>query len=405
MCGSSSSALIAIPLPVSTPLHPTPVKSLVDSIEDKKKTTVANPSNSKRSPFIFTVPSLSPNFAAETPNEYYKSTLSNKRQKYIYNSNCHPTVNSENCKGTSNSVELLSSGGALVLIPDEISPNLMPIQLSISINNPKGSTPNKNISVNNYNECERVTQGKTIHCKPMLNYGSKRCRYDGESSKGRYCKEMTMDGRPCKIRVGVLDRRHSGYCCNKHDPNIKSTFTAELREDNVRSNKGTEVLKRRNYQDAYTLYSIPFKDSDIAHLPQYFEIDHVLELHAMGELLDQTTQDCSTNSRRKLLKKLKEAVNSLGNLAVTTKLVNKQKFDAMFEFCDDFWNDRVQGRGFVTYLKENGKLELSKKLGRNIQKEYMASYDTVVNHFDQENQLEGNFVEKLQDMTIKMKLQ
>jgi hypothetical protein len=193
----------------------------------------------------------------------------------------------------------------------------------------------------------------------------------------------------------------SNYCCDKHDPNIKSTFTDELRED-VRNVKGIEVLEMRDYMDAYTLEKIPFKGSNIRCLSSKYEFDHILELHSVGIAIDQTTQYCPEKDRMFLLKKVKEAVNSVGNLAATTQIVNKQKYDATIAFNGDYLNDRIQGHGFVTYLRENGKL--SREVGRNIQKEILNSYDTVVTFCNEENSLEENFVSKFHDMTVKMKL-
>lgn len=82
--------------------------------------------------------------------------------------------------------------------------------------------------------------------------------------------------------------------------------------------------------------------------------------------------------------------------------MNKQKYDATIAFNVDYLNDRIQGHGFVTYLKENGKL--SRAMGRNIQKEILASSDTVVTFCNKKNSLEESFVNKFLDMKVKMKL-
>lgn len=245
-------------------------------------------------------------------------------------------------------------------------------------------------------QCEGTTQ-KRLRCKNRITVpGRNLCHFHVK------CCGNRRDGKKCGSRAKAeFDWL---YCRADHDPRLPtSTPTSVFRVEELRESKGGIVKEYREYQDVY---------ANVALLPgkHYYEMDHVVEIHLVRDAYDAVPLQGTKFKKRKakLLLSLKDAVNTTENLAFTSPSINKSKFEAIEAFQNDYKQNsgRQLEEGLFPYLQDElqkGR-EWSRSVSRNVQKEFLASSEKILDTLQDEDYLQNHVIDTLHKNFTAMKL-
>ena len=197
------------------------------------------------------------------------------------------------------------------------------------------------------------------------------------------------------------------YCRSSHLPGVPNTPAREFRKGGLLRDCRDIVMEYRDGKDAYTKRSLTKKYMGDAKL------DHVLEIHVVRDAFDKVKkQGRNFLQRQQVLKdELKDLVNEETNLNFTTSSINNMKYSAFKEFQEDYNRGSVhkyKDAGLYGYLRtrshDSTKIRLSRDVSRRIRRETIYSYDFISDCLQEEDGLQGDFVEYLHDNMVAMRL-
>jgi hypothetical protein len=177
-----------------------------------------------------------------------------------------------------------------------------------------------------------------------------------ESLHGPICEGMDNAGLKC-----ITPKLHnSDYCCTPHDPLIATASAiAKYRKRNLHLSSRDVVLEYRGNKDIYKgkSYTKPIN-------PDKDEQDHVVELHTVRDCRD-SIKKFGTGFGQKMkvfdINLRDNIVNEKENLGFTNKLVNAEKFRAVFNFAEDYKRSCVaEEQGLVNYLDKREEVSSNK---------------------------------------------
>ena len=251
-----------------------------------------------------------------------------------------------------------------------------------------------------------------MYCIGIAKSTGERCRLKAESNRD-YCK---WHGPQCQAIAQSTNQRCRKrakqefdwkYCCTKHDPrSVTSTDTSVFRMEGLRKSKGKQVLEFRKYRDAY-------QNKPIGQDPMWrkcYQLDHIVEIHQVRDAYDSVKKHgIGFRQRQTALRDiLKETVNMMENLNLTTTGINQTKFRAVADFQEDYklHPELAADNGLFYYLDRanSGTTRLTRDVSRRIQKEMLSSKDKLLDALQDEDDLQGQVIEHLQKTSVAMRL-
>ena len=269
-------------------------------------------------------------------------------------------------------------------------------------------------------------------CFKRATTGNKYCSFHP------FCQGIKKNGLPCYNRAEPLRRfcphhpfcagtRSTGSACynpvregekycrvKAHNPLNHVSNVKEFRLDRCRELRGTAVLERDLGMDAYSGESVVAvwkkNESTTNDVFTCVELEHTNELHVARDIVDRVIAVCKPTSEQFVSFKeiVKANFNMLENLNFTHKDINAIKYEGVHNFLYDYWDDVSGDTGLFNYLdtaavtdkQSLGRTKLTRRISGAICKETLASYDKIIDNFNQENVHESSFCDEFSGLVI-----
>ena len=208
---------------------------------------------------------------------------------------------------------------------------------------------NQTSSVELKNICLGITT-KNKRCKNRINIGeSPYCHYHQSQKKEEakvdshepsleksiVCMGITTTNQRCKIRVC----NGGNFCRLHHQGNLLASF---FRNAHNRRQVLYQVLALREYKDIYT--GILISDASL------LELDHIVELHFIANAWNEMSSAIENQSVGVFSAFLRQQVNHIMNLNLTSRKLNLAKFRAL----RNFQSARNQEDGILPFMVQEG---------------------------------------------------
>lgn len=170
------------------------------------------------------------------------------------------------------------------------------------------------------------------------------------------CKGYKPDGDKCPTPA----KPDYDFCCSQHDPQFVYIKPDTFTKNNLRREKGTEIIRLYEYRDIYANAPLPSYDK---------QLDHIWERQCLSHALARVSEQYQDRWTRSgelvgdLTKFVCTVANENDNLAFTKTSINGLKGTACWKFLDDsLTGHRAPDQALHSYLLAAHEFDIFSKM-------------------------------------------